>query len=83
MTTTAIREKLHDYIRDAEDEKVEALYLILGVEIEQTYSWEKDEEFVAELDERLDKLNSGEDPGRTWGDIEASIAILKSERSKV
>lgn len=83
MKTAAIREKLHDYINIADDEKVKAIYTLVEEQITPAYDWAGDKEFVAELDERLDKLNSGEDPGRKWSEIEKSIAQLKTERNRV
>ena len=82
MTIASIRKKLHDFIDTADEERIKAIYTLVGNE-PLYYDWAEDKDFVAELDERLDKLNSGEDPGRTWNDIEAAIAQLKNERNKV
>ncbi|MBD1393916.1 hypothetical protein [Mucilaginibacter glaciei] len=80
MTIASIREKLHDFIDTADDERVKAIYTLVRDE-PANYEWTADKNFVAELDDRLDKLNSGEDAGRTWNDIEASIEQLKSKRN--
>lgn len=82
MTIATIREKLHDYIDTADEERVKAIYTLVGDE-PANYEWAEDKDFVAELDDRLDKLNSGEDTGRTWTDIEASIEQLKTKRNKM
>lgn len=82
MTATAIREKLHNYIDEANDKELEMMLTILEVGIEKKhYDWSQDEEFVAELDERTRRLEEGIDKGRTWDDIEASIAELKKKRA--
>lgn len=81
MTITTIREKLHDFIDTADEEKLKAIYTLVGND-PLYYDWADDKDFVAELDDRLDKLNSGEDPGRTWNDIETSLAQLKSTLAK-
>jgi len=52
MTTSAIREKLYDYIRVADEEKVGAIYTLLKDQLRRAADWSEDREFVAELDER-------------------------------
>ena len=69
MTTATIREKLHDYINNADDKKIKALYTVLDGDIEKTYTWWEDEEFVKELDRRCAALDSGEDKGYSWEEV--------------
>ena len=82
MTTTAIRERLYDYIRVADDEKVEAIYTLLKYQITPAMDWSEDEEFVAELDERVRRYDAGIDRGYTWDELEASIEDLRKKRAK-
>jgi len=82
MTTTAIRERLYDYIRVADDEKVEAIYTLLKDQITPAMDWSEDEEFVAELDERVRRYDAGIDRGYTWDELEASIEDLRKKRAK-
>jgi hypothetical protein len=82
MTTTAIREKLYDYIRVADDEKVEAIYTLLKDQLTPAADWSDDKEFVAELDERVRRYEAGIDRGYTWDELEASIEELKKKRTK-
>ena len=49
MTTAVIRERLYDYIRVADDKKIEAIYTLLEDQIIPGNHWSEDEEFVAEL----------------------------------
>jgi len=42
--------------------------------------WSEDEEFVAELDERVRRYKEGLDVGYTWAELETSIEELKKER---
>ncbi len=52
ITANAIRHKLYDYIRVADDKKLRAIYNLLETEIEETNEWWKDKSFVAELARR-------------------------------
>jgi hypothetical protein len=79
MTTTMIREKLSDYIQVADDEKIKAIYTLLEEQISPSVDWSEDEEFVAELDERVRRYDTGIDKGRTWEELETSIAELKKD----
>lgn len=81
MTTTAIRERLYDYIRDADDKKVEALYVILEGEIVQGYDWSEDESFVAELDEEYKRYEDGIDKGVTLEELEVSLELNRKQRA--
>ena len=56
MSSTAIRNKLYDYIRVADDKKLYAIYNLLEDEIEQTNEWWKDKKFINELDRRSQAL---------------------------
>ena len=63
MTIAAIREKLHEYIDIAEEKKLEAIYAMIeeGV-LENVDLWE-DEDFLNELDRRMEELESGKVKG--------------------
>ena len=82
MTTAAIRERLYDYIRVADDKKIKAIYTLLEDQITvEKYDWSQDTDFVAELDERVSRYEAGIDRGYTWDELEASIAGLKKKRA--
>lgn len=82
MTTTAIREKLYDYIRVADDKEVKAIYALLEDQMAPAADWSEDEEFVAELDERVRRYEAGIDRAYTWDELEASIIEQKKKRAK-
>jgi hypothetical protein len=63
MDTLEIRQKLYEYIREAEDEKVEAMYTVIKDEVTERYAWWNDENLVAELDRRSADLKSGKIKG--------------------
>ena len=80
MTTTAIRTRLYDYIRIADDKKLHAIYNLLEPQIEATYEWWNDKELLADLDEQCRRLESGEDKGATLDELAASIKKLKQDK---
>lgn len=80
MTSLAIREKLYNYIRVAEDKKVKAIYTMLENEIEEVHDYWNDESFVQELDNRSADYKSGKDKGILW-DV-AKKEILDSSKKK-
>lgn len=73
MDTLTIRQKLHDIIDKADDEKVEEMFIKLIDDSPQHYEWWNDEELVAELDRRSAALESGEDKGIPWEDVKARL----------
>ena len=51
MTTSAIRQKLYEYIRDADEQKVKAMYKMLDADLPD-FDWANDNEFLETLDQR-------------------------------
>jgi hypothetical protein len=82
MTTTAIREKLYDYIRVADDEKIKNIYSLFEDQMAPAADWSEDEEFVAELNERVRRWEDGIDKGVSIDEVKAELGRLKNERSK-
>ncbi len=78
--SAAIRNKLYDYIRIADDKKLFAIYNLLENEIETTAAWWKDKEFVKELDRRFVALENGTDKGFTVSELEQSIDKLSKKK---
>jgi hypothetical protein len=82
MTTAAVREKLYDYIRIADDKKVKAIYMMLEDEIIKKTEWWKDNAVIDELNNRYSNWESRKDKGYSLEDIEKSIDRLRIKRSK-
>lgn len=59
MSTETIRERLHEYIRFADDKKVEAIYTMVESEIVEELDLWEDKAFLNELKDRLDEYESG------------------------
>jgi len=79
MNMLAIRQKLHDIIDNANDEKVEEMFIKLIDDANEPYEWRKDEGFVAELEQISADMYSGKDKGFT---LEESMAQLKARLKK-
>lgn len=69
MDITTIREKLHNFIDTADDMKVVELLSIVEQEQEEKYDHWDDEEFVAEIKNRIDDFESGRDKGLSWEEV--------------
>ncbi len=82
MTVAAIRERLYDYIRIADDKKIEAIYNLLGDQIVPVDDWSEDEEFVAELNDRVKRWEDGTDQLVSLAEHKVTIEKLDKERSK-
>ena len=67
-----IRQKLYEYIRQAYDNKVKAIYTKVEHDIPE-YDWASDKEFVAELEKRSNDLQSGKVKGVLWEDAKTQI----------
>jgi len=81
MTTTAIREKLHEMINTADDKQVESMYSIFEDQIAERYDHWEDEEFLKEIKSRLDDIESGNDQGLSWEEVKLKArAELKAKK---
>jgi hypothetical protein len=80
MSTAEIREKLSQYIRVADEKKINAIYTLLEGEIAENTAWWENNEFTNQLDERLQKYKSGASKGYTLQEVEASIEELRQNR---
>ncbi len=58
MNTANIRQRLHDYLEVADDKKINAIYIMVEDEIEQTLV-EYSADFKVELDSRVSYYLSG------------------------
>ena len=76
----AIRHKLYDYIRVADNKKLQAIYNLLEHEIEQKSEWWKNKQFVKELDKRYHALETGTDKGFSTSQLIQSIERLRTRK---
>ena len=78
MTATAIRQKLYEYIRFADEKKVKAIYTIVADEANDISEWWQDKKLLEKIKRADANMESGKDKGVTWQ--EAKKQLLK--RSK-
>jgi hypothetical protein len=80
MGAIAIRQKLQEYIRIADDKKVKAIYTMLENEIKSEYEWWKDEGFIKELDKDVAAIKAKKQ--RTYSFDQVKKNALKHIKSK-
>ncbi len=73
MTVGAIREKLSDYIRIADDEKIKAMYVLLKNDMEEEPKWWQNEQLLQEMDTEYNNWKSGKAKGYTMDEVSTEI----------
>lgn len=80
MTTTAIRQKLMDYLQTADVKKIKAIYTMVEDEI-TTNSNDWDEEFVKEMESRSKSFSNGTAKTYSWEETKrAAVKKVKEKR---
>ncbi|MCD6012520.1 MAG: hypothetical protein K0Q79_2382 [Flavipsychrobacter sp.] len=80
MTTVAMRQKLADYLKTADDKKVKAIYTMVEDEI-NTLANDWTDDFKKELIARSKSFNNGTAKTYTWEETkQAAIKKVKSKR---
>jgi len=69
MTTEAIRERLQEYIRFADDKKVEAIYTMVEDEIVEGLDLWQDADFLSEMKSRIEDFESSTVECQSWEDV--------------
>jgi hypothetical protein len=62
MKTTLLKEKLHQYIKAADEKKLNAIYTMVEEDIANYDRW-NDKEFVNEMNNRIKELETGKVKG--------------------
>ena len=73
MGAIAIRERLQDYIRKAEDKKVKAIYTMIESDIDKV-QWFNDKVLLDEWDNDYEKYKSGKEKGYSLTEIKKHFA---------
>jgi DNA-binding protein Fis len=79
MKTVELKQKLHEYIDNAEEKKLKAIYIMVEDEIEQPYNYLNDEDFMKELQRRASELETGTKKGVSWSTVKReTVKALRS-----
>lgn len=77
MITTAIRDRLYDYIRYADEKKVKEIYTMVEEEINEQINFWEDKNFLKEIDMRLGEYESGNVKTSTWEQVKQKAKMSK------
>ena len=75
-----IRHKLYDYIRMADDKKLQAIYILLENKIQYTRKWWKDQTIIAEFDQRYQAFETGTDKGISLDELATGMKKRRKKR---
>ena len=78
---SALRDRLYNYIRIAEDEKIKAIYTMFEGEIEGETAWWKDNDLLQKLDKDYIDWKSGKVKGYLKEEVNVSIDKLRIKQS--
>ncbi len=81
MTTTAIRQRLHNYLEIANEKKIKAIYTMIEGDVEDTLI-DYTNELKTELDKRLTDYQGGKMKMITAKDSKARVAKLLNKKFK-
>lgn len=73
MTTAAIRQKLYEYIRFADDKKVKAIYTVVASEANNNSEWWEDKKLLEKVIKTDNDMESGKDKGINWEDAKKQL----------
>lgn len=82
MTLTALREHIHKAVDTADGKVLESVYALLEGGVAEPYEWSEDEEFVAELNERVRRAEEGIDRVYSLDEVKASFEKWEKEHSE-
>lgn len=80
MNASAIRDKLYDYIRIADDKKIKAIYMMLEDDITEETEWWNNPAFVAELEKEFDAWDAGKEKGYSLAEVKAEISKRRAKK---
>ena len=78
MTTSIIKNKLHNFIKNADPKALREIYTFLEEKLEKPLNsiWE-DENFLKELEKRSNEIKSGKVKGIKWEEVKRNLQSHK------
>ncbi len=73
MTAAAIRQKMYEYIRFANEKKVKAMYTIVAEEANEISDWWEDQKLLDKIVKADADMESGKDKGKSWQDAKREL----------
>lgn len=73
MTSAAIRQKLYEYIRFADDKKVKAIYTVFADEVNDVAEWWEDKKLLEKIARTDADMESGKDKGIAWPEAKKQL----------
>ena len=73
MTTAAIRQKMYEDIRFADDKKVKAIYTIVAEEADEINEWWADKQLLEKVKQADADLENGKDKGISWAEAKKQL----------
>jgi hypothetical protein len=73
MTTITKKQKLFDFIRDANEDELDSLYAIVRSKSNYSKSILEDDLLLAEINERAKDLKSGNVKGISWEEVKGRV----------
>jgi len=74
MTTAAIRQKLYEYIRFADDKKVKAIYTVISDDANETAEWWEDKKLLEKVRRTDADMENGKDKGILWQEAKKQLS---------
>ena len=81
MTIAAMRERAHELVDEANDVELVEILAKLEGETDAPWQWHNDEEFLADLDEQVKRIQTGIDRAIPLEEVKANMARMKAERT--
>ena len=80
MNAAAIRDRLYEYIKVADDKKIKAIYMMLEDDISEETEWWNNPAFVSQLEKEYEAWDSGKEKGYSLADIKSEINKRKLKK---